>query len=69
MQSTSQESCRSSDPCASYVEIFDRGLTESGYVQANIEMKDRALARLQAPEIRMKRYRLPDKLLAFLQSL
>jgi site-specific recombinase XerD len=44
MQSTSQESCRSSDPCASYVEIFDRRLTESGYAQHTI---DGDLARLK----------------------
>ena len=44
MQSTSQECCRSSDPCASYVEIFDRRLTESGYAQHTI---DGDLARLK----------------------
>ena len=44
MQSTSQESCRSSDPCASCVEIFDRRLTESGYAQHTI---DGDLARLK----------------------
>lgn len=43
--------------------------TTHRYVQANLEMKEKALARLEAPEIRMKRYRPPDKLLAFLQSL
>jgi len=44
MQSTSQESCRSSDPCASYVELFDHRLTESGYAQHTI---DGDLARLK----------------------
>jgi hypothetical protein len=32
-------------------------------------MKEKVLARLEVPEFRMKRYRSPDKLLAFLQSL
>ena len=43
--------------------------TTHRYVQASLEMKEKALARLETPEIRMKRYRPPDKLLAFLQSL
>lgn len=43
--------------------------TTHRYVQADLEMKGKALARLETPEIRMKRYRPPDKLLAFLQSL
>ena len=42
--------------------------TTHRYVQANLEMKEKALARLEAPEIRMKRYRPPDKLLVFLLS-
>lgn len=44
MQSTSQEFGCSSDPCASYVEIFDRRLTESGYARQTI---DGDLARLK----------------------
>ena len=43
--------------------------TTHRYVQADLEMKEKALARLEAPGISMKRYRPPDKLLAFLQSL
>ncbi len=39
------------------------------YIQANLEMKEKAVARLETPEITMKRYHPPDKLLAFLQSL
>jgi hypothetical protein len=32
-------------------------------------MKDRALARLQAPEVKVQRYRAPDSLIDFLKTL
>ena len=39
------------------------------YVEANLAMKEKALARLEAPEIRLKRFRASDSLLRFLQEL
>jgi hypothetical protein len=39
------------------------------YVEADLAMKDRALARLQAPHSKVRRYRAPDSLLKFLQTL
>ncbi|NOR81578.1 MAG: tyrosine-type recombinase/integrase [Methyloprofundus sp.] len=43
--------------------------TTHRYVEANLEMKERALARLEEPETKMHRYQPPDELLQFLQSL
>lgn len=39
------------------------------YVEADLGMKERALARLKPPEIQAGRYRPPDKLMRFLQAL
>ena len=39
------------------------------YVEADLKMKERALARLKAPELKATRYRPPKALLAFLQAL
>jgi len=39
------------------------------YVEADLAMKQRALARLKPPEIKPARYRPPKALLQFLQSL
>ena len=39
------------------------------YVEANLAMKERALARLQEPSMKALRYRAPDSLLEFLKSL
>ena len=39
------------------------------YVEANLAMKDKALARLQLPDTKMRRYRPPDALMQFLQGL
>jgi len=39
------------------------------YVEADITMKERALARLKPPDIKAARYRPPEALLRFLQSL
>jgi len=43
--------------------------TTHRYVEADIAMKERALARLKEPATRLRRYRPPDALLAFLQQL
>jgi hypothetical protein len=39
------------------------------YVEADLAMKERALARLEQPEVKQARYRPPKALLEFLQSL
>ena len=39
------------------------------YVEADLAMKERALARLTPPEIRKARYRPPAALMQFLQTL
>jgi site-specific recombinase XerD len=43
--------------------------TTHRYVEANLEMKEKALARLEAPDIKLKRFRATDDLLKFLQTL
>lgn len=39
------------------------------YVEADLAMKERALARLQEPDCKVRRYRAPDSLLQFLKTL
>ena len=39
------------------------------YVEADLEMKQRALQAVQPPHIKQTRYQPPDRLLAFLQGL
>jgi len=39
------------------------------YLEADLAMKERALARLQAPDLKMTRYRPPDELMRFLSAL
>jgi integrase len=39
------------------------------YVEADLAMKERALARLQEPEAKVPRYRASDSLIAFLKTL
>jgi len=39
------------------------------YIEADLSMKERALERLQPPQTGIPRYRPPDKLMQFLQSL
>ena len=39
------------------------------YVEADLAMKQRTLARLKPPEVKPTRYRLPKGLMQFLQSL
>ena len=43
--------------------------TTHRYVEADLAMKEKALARLDAPDIKMHRYRAPDSLMRFLQTL
>lgn len=43
--------------------------TTHRYVEADLWMKEKALARLEAPETKMGRYKAPDSLLRFLQTL
>lgn len=43
--------------------------TTHRYVEADLAMKEKALARLQAPETKMHRYKAPDSLMRFLQTL
>jgi integrase len=43
--------------------------TTHNYVEADLAMKDRALARLQEPKAKMRRYRAPESLLEFLRRL
>jgi site-specific recombinase XerD len=43
--------------------------TTHRYVEADLTMKVKALARLDAPNIKIKRYRMPDSLMQFLQTL
>ena len=43
--------------------------TTHHYVEADLAIKDRALARLQEPEEKLSRYRASDSLLAFLKTL
>ena len=39
------------------------------YVEADLTMKEQALARLAPPDVKAARYRPPDALLRFLQAL
>jgi site-specific recombinase XerD len=43
--------------------------TTHQYVEADIAMKERALARLQEPDVKILRYRPPDSLINFLKTL
>ena len=43
--------------------------TTQMYLQADLELKEKALAKTEALKGTMRRYRPPDQLLAFLQSL
>jgi len=44
-------------------------VTTHQYVEADLTMKERALARLHEPEVKLQRYRAPDSLLDFLRTL
>jgi site-specific recombinase XerD len=43
--------------------------TTHQYIEADLSMKDMALARLQEPDTKIPRYRPPDALMQFLQEL
>ena len=43
--------------------------TTHRYVEADLAMKEKALARLEAPDTKMRRFRPPDSLMRFLQTL
>lgn len=43
--------------------------TTHRYVEADLAMKEKALARLEAPDTKLRRYRAPDLLMKFLQTL
>lgn len=44
-----------------------RGLTTQQYIETDLAMKERALARLHEPVAKIQRYTAPDSLLAFLR--
>lgn len=44
-------------------------VTTHHYVEADLAMKERALARLQPPDAKIQRYRAPDSLIEFLKTL
>ena len=43
--------------------------TTHQYVEADLAMKERALARLQEPDASVRRYKAPDSLIKFLKTL
>jgi site-specific recombinase XerD len=43
--------------------------TTHRYVEANLAMKEKALSRLEPPDTKMRKFRAPDALMRFLQSL
>ena len=43
--------------------------TTHRYVEANLEMKEKALARLEAPDVKLTRFRATDELMKFLETL
>jgi integrase len=43
--------------------------TTHRYVEADLAMKEKALARLEEPNTKMRRYRPDDQLMAFLQQI
>ena len=43
--------------------------TTHRYVEADLAMKEKALARLEAPDMKLGRYKAPDSLMRFLQTL
>jgi len=44
-------------------------VTTHHYVEANLTMKERALAKLHEPDVKIQRYRAPDSLIDFLKTL
>ena len=59
-----------SDPCEIALWLgHESPSTTHMYVEADLAMKERALARLKQPEVRQARYRPPKVILEFLRSL
>jgi hypothetical protein len=48
---------------------YESTTTTHRYVEADLAMKEKALVRLEAPDTKMRRYRAPDALMRFLQTL
>jgi len=46
-----------------------QGTTTHRYVEADLAMKEKALDRLKEPDTKMGRYKAPDSLMRFLQTL
>jgi hypothetical protein len=44
-------------------------ITAHHYSHANLESKERALAKLQEPDAKLRRYKAPDSLISFLKKL
>jgi site-specific recombinase XerD len=58
------------DPCEIALWLgHESPATTHMYVEADLAMKERTLARLKAPKVKPTRYRPPKALLAFLQAL
>ena len=58
------------DPCEIALWLgHESPSTTHMYVEADLAMKERSLARLKAPDVKQARYRPPKALLAFLQTL
>lgn len=58
------------DPCEIALWLgHESPSTTNMYVEADLAMKERALARLKQPEVKQTRYQAPKALLAFLQGL
>ena len=47
----------------------ERATTPHRYVEADLAMKENALARLEPPDIKLRRFQAPDALMRFLQTL
>ena len=64
--------CRALTTWPSYIPLWlghESPSTTHMYVEADIAMKERALARLKSPESKSARYRPPKALMQFLQAL
>lgn len=48
---------------------YESPVTTHHYVEADLTMKERALARLHEPDVKIQRYRAPDSLIDFLKTL
>ena len=48
---------------------YENPATMRQYVEVGLSMKERALARLHEPDLKIQRYRAPDSLIDFLKTL